>query len=104
MGSLFCAGPMAARGGVGSLTLSLALELAEDRINVNNVAPGLIPKPTTQETLDDPNKAENSRASIPWHRPRQPDEIARVELFLASDDGDYVTGQTWMMVRGPTMN
>jgi glucose 1-dehydrogenase len=104
MGSLFCAGPMAARGGVGSLTFSSALELAEARINVNNVAPCLIQKPTTQEALDNPKKAENSIASVPWHRPRQPKEIARMVLFLASDYGDYVTERTWVMDGGPVMN
>ena len=93
-----------AKAGVGSLTRSLARELAEDRINVNNVAPGLIQTPMTQEALDDPKKAESSMQAIPWHRPGQPEEIARVVLFLASDDGDYVTGQTWVMDGGLTMN
>ncbi len=93
-----------AKAGVGSLTRSLARELAEDRINVNNVAPGLIQTPMTQETLDDAQKAEKSMESIPWHRPGQPEEIARVVLFLACDDGDYVTGQTWTMDGGLTMN
>lgn len=93
-----------AKAGVGSLTRSLARELAEDRINVNNVAPGLIQTPMTQDRLDDPGKAEASMKAIPWHRPGQPEEIARVVLFLASDDGDYVTGQTWTMDGGLTMN
>lgn len=73
-------------------------------ILVNNVAPGLIETPMTQETLEDPKKAEASMRAIPWHRPGQPEEIARVVLFLASDDGDYVTGQTWVMDGGLTMN
>jgi glucose 1-dehydrogenase len=93
-----------AKAGIGSLTRSLARELAEDRINVNNVAPGLIETPMTQETLANPKKAEASMQAIPWHRPGQPEEIARVVLFLASDDGDYVTGQTWTMDGGLTMN
>ncbi len=93
-----------AKAGIGSLTRSLSRELAEDRINVNNVAPGLIQTPMTQEALDDPEKAKTSMEAIPWHRPGQPEEIARVVLFLASDDGDYVTGQTWVMDGGLTMN
>jgi glucose 1-dehydrogenase len=93
-----------AKAGIGSLTRSLSRELAEDRINVNNVAPGLIQTPMTQETLDDAQKARKSMDAIPWHRPGQPEEIARVVLFLASDDGDYVTGQTWVMDGGLTMN
>ena len=58
----------------------------------------------TQETLDDAKKMEASMQAIPWHRAGQPEEIARVILFLASDDGDYVTGQTWTMDGGLTMN
>ena len=93
-----------AKAGVGSLARSLAVELAEDRINVNNIAPGLIQTPMTQERLDDPRKREESFSRIPWHRAGQPEEIARLALFLASDDGDYVTGQTWVMDGGLTMN
>ena len=93
-----------AKAGVGSLTRSLAVELAEDRINVNNVAPGLIETPMTEGVTSDPEKRDASFKAIPWHRAGQPEEIARVALFLACDDGDYVTGQTWTMDGGLTMN
>jgi glucose 1-dehydrogenase len=92
-----------AKAGVGSLARSLSRELAENKINVNNIAPGLIQTPMTQERLDDPEKKAESMKAIPWHRPGQPEEIARLALFLASDDGDYVTGQTWTMDGGLTM-
>jgi glucose 1-dehydrogenase len=93
-----------AKAGVGSLTRSLAVELAPHKINVNNIAPGLIQTPMTQETLDDPQKKEKSMQEIPWHRAGQPEEIAALALFLAADTGDYVTGQTWIMDGGLTMN
>jgi len=92
-----------AKAGVGSLTRSLSREVAEDRINVNNIAPGLIQTPMTQKRLDDPAKREQSMSVIPWHRPGQPEEIAQVALFLASDQGDYVTGQTWTIDGGLSM-
>lgn len=92
------------KAGLGSMTRSLAVELAEQKINVNNIAPGLIQTPMTQERLDDPEKRDASMREIPWHRPGQPIEIARLALFLASDYGDYVTGQTWTMDGGLTMN
>lgn len=92
-----------AKAGLGSFARSLSRELAEDKINVNNIAPGLIQTPMTQDRLDDPKARAESFEKIPWHRAGQPEEIARLALFLASDDGDYVTGQTWVMDGGLTM-
>ena len=60
--------------------------------------------PMTQERLDDPAKREASLKEIPWHRAGQPEEIAKLALFLASPDADYVTGQTVVMDGGLTMN
>ncbi|WP_336485646.1 SDR family oxidoreductase [Methylobacterium nigriterrae] len=57
----------------------------------------------TQERFEHPEKLEASLKSIPWHRAGQPEDIARVALFLASDDADYVTGQTWVVDGGLTM-
>lgn len=93
-----------AKAGVNSLVRSLSVEVAPDRINVNAVAPGLIETPMTQERMDDPEKRAESMKAIPWRRPGRPEEIAAVALFLASDDADYVTGQTWVMDGGLTMN
>ncbi|MDJ0389206.1 SDR family oxidoreductase [Roseomonas sp. E05] len=93
-----------AKAAVGSLTRSLARELAEDKINVNNIAPGMIQTPMTQKRIDDPQARESSFAAIPWHRAGQPEEIAQLALFLAAETGDYVTGQTWVMDGGLMMN
>ncbi|AEA64459.1 SDR family NAD(P)-dependent oxidoreductase [Burkholderia gladioli] len=92
-----------AKAGLGSLTRSLSREVAPDRINVNNIAPGLIATPMTQARLDDPQAREHSMSVIPWHRPGRPEEIAAVALLLASDEGDYVTGQTWTIDGGLSM-
>ncbi|MEH3144022.1 MAG: SDR family NAD(P)-dependent oxidoreductase [Methylobacterium frigidaeris] len=92
-----------AKAGLGSLTRSLSRELAEDKINVNNIAPGLIQTPMTQGRLDDPDKCRQSMERIPWHRAGQPEEIAWLALFLASEAGDYVTGQTWTIDGGLSM-
>ena len=58
----------------------------------------------TQQRLDDPQKRDSSMENIPWHRPGRPEEIAGLTLFLASDAADYVTGQTWVMDGGLSMN
>jgi glucose 1-dehydrogenase len=93
-----------AKAGVNSLVRSLSREVAERRINVNAIAPGLIATPMTQDQLDDPEKRAESMKAIPWSRPGRPEEIAGLALFLASDAADYVTGQTWTMDGGLTMN
>ena len=93
-----------AKAGVNSLVRSLSVEVAPDHINVNAIAPGLIATPMTQKRLDDPAAREKSLAAIPWKRPGRPEEIAGLALFLAADSGDYVTGQTWTIDGGLTMN
>lgn len=92
-----------AKAGLGSLARSLSREVAHAHINVNNIAPGMIETPMTQARIDDPAQREESFDHIPWHRAGRPDEIARLALFLASDAGDYVTGQTWTIDGGLMM-
>ena len=91
------------KAGIGSFCRSLSRELAEDKINVNNIAPGLIETPMTSDRFEDPKKLEASLAHIPWHRAGQPHEIAKAALYLASDDADYVTGHTLVVDGGLTM-
>jgi 3-oxoacyl-[acyl-carrier protein] reductase len=80
------------KGGIISLTKSLALELAKYNINVNCVAPGLcetdMPKIIPQKIL------EKAKEQIPFRRFGEPSEVANVILFLASDEASYITGQT----------
>jgi glucose 1-dehydrogenase len=94
----------AAKGGLRNLTRSLALELAKDQINVNNIAPGLIDTPMTAARTQDPKKMEKELPRIPWNRPGQPWEVAQLAVYLASDDADYVTGQTFTIDGGLEMN
>ncbi|MFK5598926.1 SDR family NAD(P)-dependent oxidoreductase [Methylobacterium sp. HMF5984] len=91
------------KAGVGSLCRSLSRELAEDKINVNNVAPGLIETPMTADRFKDPKVLDKSLERIPWHRAGQPDDIAKAILYLSSDDADYVTGHTLVVDGGLTM-
>ena len=94
----------AAKGGLRNLTRSLALELAPDRINVNNIAPGLIHTPMTAARVEDPEAMRRELPNIPWRRPGEPGEVARLAVYLASDDADYVTGQTFTIDGGLEMN
>lgn len=93
----------ATKGGLRMLTRTLALELAGDRITVNNVAPGMILTPMNQEALDDREVREAKTQHIPWKRAGRPDEVAKVVRFLASEDADYITGSSYFIDGGLRM-
>ena len=81
----------ASKGGVISITKTLAKELARYKINVNAVAPGFIRTPMTQTV---PEKVEKYLiGQIPLRRAGEPEEIANAVAFLASDMSSYITGQ-----------
>jgi len=94
----------AAKGGLGLLTRTAALELAEHGITVNAVAPGEIATPMTGQEDDDPHGTH--RPGVPLGRPGDAREIAAVVAFLASPAASYVTGASWpvdggMLQMGP---
>lgn len=93
-----------AKGGLRNLTRTLCVELAPDHINVNNIAPGMALTPFNQQAIDDPKVREKQTQSIPWKRAAQPKEIGRLAVYLASEEADYVTGQTFTIDGGPMMN
>lgn len=81
----------ASKGGVISMTKTLAKELARFNINVNAVAPGFIATPMTEEV---PEKVkEYLIQQIPLRRAGKPEDIAHAVAFLASDTASYITGQ-----------
>jgi 3-oxoacyl-[acyl-carrier protein] reductase len=91
----------ASKGGVISMTKSLARELAPFGITVNAVAPGVINTEMT-ETL--PEKVRQELLShIPLSRFGNPENIADAALFLASEDAAYITGQTIAVDGGITI-
>ncbi len=84
----------AAKGGLRMLCRNLALELAQYRINVVNVAPGAIATPINKETLADPEKKAALEKEIPLGRIGSPEEVAKLVAYLASEDASYITGTT----------
>ncbi|QBQ54986.1 SDR family NAD(P)-dependent oxidoreductase [Nitrosococcus wardiae] len=90
------------KGGLKNLTTTLALELAEKNINVNNIAPGMVLTPFNQQAMDDPKVREQQVQSIPMKRAAEPEEIAKAAVFLASEDARYIHGTT-LVVDGALM-
>ena len=90
----------ASKGGLRMLMRDAAVELAEHRIRVNNIAPGAIATPINEETLDDDQKLDALHRIIPLRRLGTPDDVARLAVFLASDDAAYVTGATYYVDGG----
>lgn len=88
------------KGALRNLTRTLVLEVSELGITVNNLAPGMVLTPFNQKAIDDPKFREEQVQSIPLKRAAQPEEIAHLARFLASDDASYVTGATFVMDGG----
>jgi glucose 1-dehydrogenase len=89
-----------AKGGLRMLMRNAAVELAQHKIRVNNIAPGAIATPINAATLADPQKVATLQRIIPLGRMGQPEEVAKVAVFLASDDASYVTGSTYYVDGG----
>ncbi len=93
----------AAKGGLGNLTRTLALEFAARGIRVNAVGPGAVATDMNAAWTGDPAARAAVEAHIPMGRAASPEEIATVFAFLASDDARYITGQTVYACGGLTL-
>ena len=81
-----------AKAGIIGMTRQLAMEGREYGIRVNSISPGVIETNQTREQLKDPEWAGYMLGKTLLGRLGRPEEVARVALFLASDDSSYVTG------------
>jgi NAD(P)-dependent dehydrogenase (short-subunit alcohol dehydrogenase family) len=87
-----------AKHGLGGLTKSMALELAEHGITVNSVAPGEIATPMTGQPDGDPHAEE--RPGVPAGRPGDAREVAELIAYLASPEASYTTGASYVIDGG----
>ena len=95
----------AAKGGIIAFTKTIAREMARHQINCNVVCPGPSDTPLFASIGgDNPKLREALVRSIPFRRLAQPEDLANVVAFLASDEAGYVTGQTVSVSGGLTMS
>ena len=99
---------IASKGAVVALTKSLALDLAASNIRVNCICPGAVNTPLVQGALSKEPDPKAALAAMmgryPLGRLAEPEEIARVVLFLASSHSSYMTGATLAVDGGRTMH
>lgn len=92
----------ASKGAVRMLMRNLAMELAPYKINANNIAPGAIATKINAGVLADKEQTARALEEIPWGRFGEPEEVASLALFLASEEANYVTGSTYYVDGGLT--
>ncbi|MCW5722612.1 MAG: glucose 1-dehydrogenase [Devosia sp.] len=83
---------VAAKHAVVGLTKAAAVDYALDGIRVNAIAPGLVRTPMTERWLNDPELRDRILADSPIRRAAEPEDIADLVLFLASDQAGIITG------------
>ncbi len=91
----------ASKWAVRGMTKCAALELAPFKVRVNSVHPGIIDTPMAQEFVQF-GVLDAVRERIPWGELASPDEVAKLTLFLASDDSTYCTGCEFIVDGGMT--
>ncbi|MFN8347120.1 MAG: SDR family oxidoreductase [Spirosomataceae bacterium] len=84
----------ASKGGVLMLMKSMAQELAPLKIRVNAISPGAIQTPINRSVWASETNLKELMNLIPYRRIGQPEDVAKAAVWLASDDSDYITGET----------
>jgi 3alpha(or 20beta)-hydroxysteroid dehydrogenase len=93
----------ASKFAVTGMTKSAARELVRHGIRVNSIHPGMIETEMIHEVTDhNAERHDRFAASVPMKRPADPSEVARLALFLASDESSYCTGSEFVVDGGMT--
>ena len=90
------------KGGLELFTKCVAMDYAQDGIRCNSVCPGLIDTPMAAPLLNNPDMKAEVLAAYPIRRVGTPEEVAKMVLYLASDDASWVTGSSFMIDGGLT--
>lgn len=93
----------ASKGGVMLMMKSIAQEVAPWRIRVNSICPGAVRTPINRTAWETPEAYAELLKLIPYKRIGEPEDIARLAAWLASDEADYITGASMFVDGGMTL-
>jgi glucose 1-dehydrogenase len=93
----------ASKGGVMLMMKSMAQEVAPWRIRINSICPGAIRTPINRQAWETPEAYNDLMKLIPYKRIGEPDDIARLAVWLSSDEADYITGTSMFVDGGMTL-
>jgi glucose 1-dehydrogenase len=93
----------ASKGGVMLMMKSIAQEVAPWRIRVNSICPGAIRTPINRPAWETPEAYSELMKLIPYKRIGEPEDIARLAVWLCSDEADYITGASLFVDGGMTL-
>ncbi|MBN3823768.1 SDR family oxidoreductase [Burkholderia sp. Ac-20384] len=82
----------ASKGAVVNLTRELAIDFAQSHINVNAICPGFLATAMVRSFLEEKDTNKMLHDLTPWPRVGTPEDVARIAVFLASDDAEWITG------------
>ena len=93
----------ASKGGVMLMMKSMAQEVAPWRIRINSICPGAIRTPINRPAWETPEAYNDLLKLIPYKRIGEPEDIARLAVWLSSDEADYITGASLFVDGGMTL-
>lgn len=93
----------ASKGGIMMMMKSIAQEVAPWRIRVNSICPGAIRTPINRSAWETPEAYQALMKLIPYKRIGEPQDIARLAVWLCSDEADYITGASLFVDGGMTL-
>ena len=102
VGMSFAAGYVASKFAVRGMTKAAALELGSENIRVNSIHPGGVNTPMLTGLQSEPQEQGAGFSRVPLGRVGEPEEVARLALYLASDDSSYSTGSEFIIDGGLT--